>query len=256
MSIRAKIIALLTTIFLVALGFIFSLNVMKFDTMLHDLAKDRAGIVLGEVGQSLRLAIELGLSLETLESGRALREHAKTKDPAILDLILFGADGRVVDSASASMLDTPIPPSWFASHQHSQGEQWTVVEEERLMTGVPFDTRLGIRAGGVVLVRSLEEEHQRVSDAFVELAIAGAVVLGLMFVLALPGCLFLSRRLRHFLSALERRIADEKVSEGDEAILSAGLARLVDTFSRRARQLDTAISDADAEIQGKRLDRV
>lgn len=249
MNTGARIAALVVAVLTVSLGFILGLNVMKFDTTLHELAEDRAEIVLVEVGQTLQTAIDLGLSLEALDSGRTLREHAKAKDTAILDLMLFDAAGRVVDTGNAEMLKAPIPPAWLALHRRSGGESWSLMENGRLVMGIPLDTSLGVRAGGSVLVRSVEDEHHRVLDALAELAIAAVAILGVMIALALPACLLISRRLRRFLTALERRFAPDAAAGTDAAALPAALCRIADEFSSRARQIDDSIAGAEAEIR-------
>lgn len=249
MNIAVRIALLVTAGLTVSLGLILGLNILKFDVKLHELAEKRAGIVLLEVGRTLQAAVNLGLSIEALDSGRKLREHARTKDTAVLDLILFDADGRIVDSGDASALGTTIAPDLLERHRRSPAaEHWIVVDGARLLAGVPLDSSLGIRTGGALLVFSLGDTHDRIQAARAALALAAIAILAIMVALALPGCLLFSRHLHKFLDALEQRFAATG-TQADSAELPAGLARLSETFSTRTRQIEDDLAKVEITRQ-------
>ncbi|MGE0254898.1 MAG: hypothetical protein AB7N54_02885 [Alphaproteobacteria bacterium] len=253
MNIAVRIALLVMAGLIVSLGLIFGLNALKFDRKLHELTEGRAQIVVGEIGRTLQAAVDLGLSIEALESGSKLREHAREKDTAVLDLILFDADGRIVDSGEAGARGTTIAPVLLERFRNSKpGERWTVREDSRLLAGIPLDTTLGLRAGGAILVFSLADTRERSEAARATLALAALAALVVMVILALPGCQLFARHLHKFLDALERRFAASDSDADDDArtrALPEGLARLSETFSSRTKQIEDDLARAELAAQ-------
>ena len=252
MNMTARLILLFGTIFLISLGLMLGLNIMKFNTTLKDLTQSRSTVLLHEVANGVQLGFDLGLSLESPINIRNIQtwySDAKVYDPKIDDIVLFGREGAIIKSANFTLKGRAIHPDWMERHNKNAEGVWTITDSNTLTIGIRVTSNIGIVSGGVVIVRSWEDLNQSVSTAFNELGLFALLAFGVMITFALPVCFFISRDLRNLLTNMLMQLSGKSGQRTKD--FQAKSKSLMETFELKVREANNEISNLETKMKEK-----
>jgi hypothetical protein len=254
-NLSGRVVATTAAICLFAVALTASLNFYKFQSTLEELLRSRFAFLLRDMRNTLETGIDLGLPLRNLDNVQELIRIQAARDPDILSIEIFDAQGTVLFSTDTSFLGDLVAASWLDHWHRATSEIWGLREADANTLAITLEDNLGQVAGAIALRSSRRLENEILYRMGLRLATASAAVILLATAAgALVGFLILGPTRR-------RLLAMEAGTRGllrQPSALAASLPLpMVDTsfaaFAATTRDAQTAIDDVAAEIQ--RLDR-
>jgi hypothetical protein len=148
---------------------------LQFEAILSALIRERLAILAQTTQASFRSALELGLPLEAIRNAGAILEHAKSSDPAISAIHVFGRTGAIVHSTAPDPPTSVRAEALFAQTA-ADGDRWSVETENELLSGVKIVDPARATIGGVVVVYPVTELEAATKTMTYRLGIFAAAV--------------------------------------------------------------------------------
>jgi hypothetical protein len=229
--------ATIVSVFLVSLAFVLGLvtllDCFKFQSVITDLAEQRAGIIIGRLHRSLETATDLGLNLRAIGLERIVTASTAAEAGRIENSYVFAIDdGTILYSSDPAAASTKVPPAWLAAQAASRDGEWRIMKGDHLVVGKRLDSALGMVAGGVVLDYSLAEVNASVATTRNQL-VGFALLTFLAFgVLAVGGAIVAGREFRRTMAGLIEAIRFATEPRPLPASLNDSLRASLDRFRR------------------------
>ncbi len=144
----ASTIAIALAAALLLLGVV---NLGQFEKLLAAQIEARFNLVTDDVRHRIETALTLGISMPTMDSIPSALEAAKGRDPAILSIEVFDAEGTTLFSTDASFIGDLIAERWATAWRADQGAGWSVMEADAGVVGASVRDSLGRIVGGIAL---------------------------------------------------------------------------------------------------------
>lgn len=209
---------------------------------------------------SLETALGLGLSLPSLEGAQALIDDELARDPDLLSIDIFAADGRLLFTTDTVGIRSRVPERWHAALDQPL---WRVEDRGVEALGSGLENAFGVVVGGIALRHAAPTASvlSLAPDRLPAAALAGLWALATL--LAGLGFVLLLRRDEAALAALATATGPWRGSavrsQGPDADRHAGrgaalpVGPALAAFEDRCRMIEARLAAADAEIA--RLDR-
>jgi hypothetical protein len=111
----------------------------------------RFRLVTEDVRHRIETALTLGISMPTMDSIASALEAAKVRDPAILSIEVFDAEGTTLFSTDASFIGDLIAERWASSWRSDAGDGWASPDDDAGVVGASVRDSLGRTVGGIAL---------------------------------------------------------------------------------------------------------
>lgn len=211
---------------------------------------------------TVETALGLGLPLATLDAVQTVIDETIARDPHLLSIDVFAADGRLLFTTDSVGIRNRVPESWqraLETERTAGGAPapWRIAERGVEAIGIGLDNAFGVVIGGIALRHApdgpalLGTRLDRLPIAALLLIVAAGVLIGLLLLTAVL------RREERLFDAL----ADAAAPGTDAAPrLTAGslpdtaIAAALVGFRGRCQAIEERLGAAEAEIA--RLDRL
>lgn len=252
-NLSGRVVATTAAICLFAVALTAGLNFYKFQSTLEELLRSRFAFLLRDMRNTLETGIDLGLPLRGLDNAQELIRDQAARDPDILSIEIFDAQGTVLYSTDTSFVGDLVASSWLDHWRRATQDIWGLREPDANTLAITLEDNLGQVAGAIALRSSRRLENEILYGMALRLAtISGAIVLLATATGALFGFVILGPTRR-------RLLAMEAGTRGllSEAPAAAWPGPVPDTsfaaFAATTRDAQAAMDEVAAEIQ--RLDR-
>ena len=194
MSVFLRVALALSASLAVALSMIVTLNLLKFDASLRQLAIEHSAIVLSSTSHAATAAYDLGLPLSAFSALDEVRQRTGEEEQDLEDILLYDHQGIVLAAGNRQLIGMELPSSWRP--QRPENGIWAVRADGKLLVGQTLHSSFGIKVGGLIVVRSEEAHATALQAAITAWPLKAAGILLVSCLIAMPATWLLSARIR------------------------------------------------------------
>lgn len=233
----------------------------KFEDVLSSLVRSRYSFVVFTIKQKVEDSMNLGFSLRQLRQVQQIIELEKARDEQIQGIDVYDFNGEVLFDTDRGALGTRVPARWveplaqpFVTAGPSQ--QFSLIDEESVVVGLPLVNTLGKVEGAVVLRYPEAYLERELGNLLSRLALEFLVVLGGFAVVGVAASYVLLGVVGRRLGSMETTLG-QVLAVGGEAVPTHDADEFEQRFAEfcdKSREAVEQIAEASAEVE--RLDRL
>lgn len=220
-SLTAKIGLTIVSIVAFVLLLVTFLNYFKFQKTLTGLLDSRVRVVSLDLKSTVESGLNLGLTLEDIDTLQPILDHARDINPLIATIRVFDDAGKAVFSSPADGM-AGVPVSWLHALERAESDTFSFAEENEFIVGAPLVNNLDKAVGGIAVTYSRSYFDNKVADMLRELGEAAIYALAIFGSLSIVAVILL---LREVSAAYRRMQAAMSLAAGDHPPDAGGTAQ-------------------------------
>ena len=222
------------------------LSLYQLRSFANEFLSDKMVLVLGSVRDSMETSLALGLPLNALPGINRAVQATLERDPQILSVEFFDADGNILYSSDETLLGDLVSEEWALEWDVGEGQHWTRDERDAKVVGLRVRDALGIEVGSLALRYSRAAFDRSIDDMAFRISLFSIAVVLVIGAIGAWLSYNLTRGIRDLLLVMH-----ELVSKGrsDSENTSEPVFDAPKAFAERVQNVQSSINTARAEIR-------